>query len=79
MFICGKGSPGLKADDANCVFKNSNNFGILLVVGEYGSEVGHVGIFGVATGWSVGWLSVLFDWLLMAEAAGVWRVVVVIG
>ena len=56
----------MKVYDASCAFKYSSNFGILSVVGEDSSEVGCVGIFGGATGWSVGWLSVLFDRLLMA-------------
>ena len=42
------------ADDSNCVFKYSSNFGIFSVVGEYDIEVGRVGIFGVATGQLVG-------------------------
>ena len=69
----------MKANDANCVFEYFSNFGILLVVGENDSEVGLVGIFGVVNGWSVGGFSVLFDWLLMAQAADVWSAVVLIG
>ena len=54
VFICRKGGPQLMADNSNCIFKYSSNFGIFSVVGEYGSEVGRVGIFGVATGQLVG-------------------------
>lgn len=50
MLICGKGGPQLSADDANCILKFSLNFGIFLLVGGYGSDVGLVGIFGVAFG-----------------------------
>ena len=50
MFIFGKGGPQLKTDDGNCVFRYSPNFGVPSAAGEYDSQIGRVGIFGVATG-----------------------------
>ena len=49
MFIFGKEGSRLKTDDANCVFRYSSNFGVSSAAGKYGSEVGRIGIFEVAT------------------------------